>query len=90
MASKRKISVTVDADTLDELVQLAGSDRNVSGVVDAALREALHLRKLANDVAIYAAEPTLDGAWVPQDWSHLTDDVDWETEFEDNAGRDVA
>ena len=85
MGLKRKISVTVDAATLDELLQFTGIERNVSAVIDLALRETLRLRKLARDVSIYAAQPTVDQAWVPQNWSHLADDVDWETEFEDGA-----
>lgn len=91
MAQKRKLSVTVDGEVLDELLARLG-EHNVSAVVDRALRSALRRERLANDVKAYGSDASVDEAWSPTDWSFLADgdDVDWEAAFDDSPGRDAA
>lgn len=62
--SKRKISVTVDADLVD---QLGGAEENLSAQVNEAIRTVVEQRQRQADLRAWLAEMTSDQGPVDED-----------------------
>lgn len=79
--AKEKATITVDRATVIEVQRLSGVS-GTSAAIDLALREFIRAERIRRDVAAYrgtevtAAEIAL--ATVDHDWSHLSDDTDWD------------
>jgi hypothetical protein len=79
--TKRRATITVDPDKVDEANRLTGSD-NFSQTVDKALDALIRQERLRQDVEAYARIPQerglgRDSLLVPAD---LDDDTDWTEE----------
>jgi hypothetical protein len=79
--AKKKITITVDPDTVDRASRLVGG-ASTSGLIDRALRELIRVETVRRDIVAYRAQPpdeieALIGA-TPVDHHDLTDDTHWD------------
>ena len=85
--AKRKATITVQQEKVDEARRLSGID-SVSGVIDEALGLLIRAERRRRDVAAYSREPVGSdevalAAEAPP-WDDLADDTDWEAVYSDS------
>jgi hypothetical protein len=84
--AKRKATITVLQENLDEARRLSGIT-SVSGVIEEALDRFIRTERLASDVRAYSAiAPTSEEAahaTTSPPWDDLADDTDWEAVYAD-------
>lgn len=86
--AKKKTTLTIDTDDLEEARRLSGAPTRTA-TVSIALRELIRSQRLRTDLAAYGitgptdAEIALAGTSV--DHRDLVDDTDWESLYEDDS-----
>ncbi len=79
--AKEKVTITLDRRLVEEVVRLTGA-ASTSGAIELALRHVIKAERLASDLRAYELHPStpFEKSWgeVPQDWSDVADDTDWE------------
>ena len=85
--AKRKATITVQQEKVDEARRLSGID-SVSGVIDEALGLLIRAERRRRDVAAYSRESVgsdeIALAAVTPPWEDLADDTNWEAVYSDS------
>lgn len=84
--TRRRTSITVDQEKLDQAVQITGAT-SASGAIDIALDRLVRAEFLRRDITAYSSSPpTLEEialAEVAQVWDDLADETDWLAVYSD-------
>lgn len=79
--TKRKTTITVEPEKLEEVLRLTGAPSN-SAAIDIALDRLIRTDRLRRDVQAYSGSPPTEEeialAAIRPDWADLSDETDWD------------